>query len=524
MRTMIVAISAVLIFSVAVAGESTMAEPIWSVSQDGSLRFSPPPSWNKNELKIMLALPPNIDLADIVWPEDPKSRSVRVENKRIFGMDYFDGLQTMLPCLLHGGLDMASLSDAETHFKKLKLGSSDEELLARIGSASPRGLAPTLTVRWSLDRLLAVRLCGARKIKKALAPLQSIAGSKDEDTFVRDAASASIALIQDQPVQQQGKSLPPLQKSLAYLPQDYDLLILFRSCNAPYLRLPCRAIKQISDTEMKRLTEHSADQAGIKVWESMIQDFTVHDDVKFEINYELARAFGNARWDRGIIAIKDIAGQTSGPAAVMLEGSFPADRYRERLAKLKPETSDDLTVYRKPDAQAQFAFSTSELLYGKGLVLGSNKSSPSLASQWDYLQKMGIDGPESLWIHLRDTAPIVAGARPVGPFAFVRDLKSATVGLSADEKGTALKISLIFDSAENAKSAADGMKALQPMVAGQVEQILGKKNADADAIIAISQSAAIEVKGTALTVGLKAPDRTPQALLEMLAAILTAGN
>ncbi|GMV83188.1 MAG: hypothetical protein AMXMBFR7_43720 [Planctomycetota bacterium] len=509
-----------------VAGEASdhQAEIEWKVAPDGSLQFVAP-TWKKTGYKVQPPIPPAVSLADIIWPTEPMERSVKAfqQSKRVFWLEYFDGVQTMLPHFLHGGQDLASLSDPERHFQKLNLGVTDEDLIARAGKEPQPGLAKQMAERHHLDRILAVRLCGIRKLAKSKTVLSSLAAAKDADPHLREAARQSLAHIEgkDSRIAPSGTD----DFILAQVPSEFDILIVFRPALAPLWTQSWLGEKR-SNEELERFCKKDlkeyADNPN-NLW--FTQDMMACLDIGTEFSYEIARAFGNARCDRGMIALKvemmkrevppdlEMAG---GPSAfpqpkliaLALEGAFPKDRWKEHLADLKPAASGGFLVCRKDDALPAFAWSEKQVAVAMNPVLGAGVSKEREVQLAD-LRKAGIGAPAALLVMLRDHSLLSDEPQ----FAFLKPARLVTLSLATSAEAMDLEVAFHCGKAEDAQAIVKGFEPLLRQAAEGIRPPPGldKLKVLGDLAAALGQ-AKPAVKETNASVLIKIPC-TPETLM-----------
>ncbi|MEE9126963.1 MAG: hypothetical protein V3U11_07470, partial [Planctomycetota bacterium] len=104
------------------------------------------------------------------------------------------GLLGFIRLAFCGNQDLLSLTDAEYHFRKMKLPRTDVELRQRL-VMEPAGKTPALQRRAEMDRLLAVRLLQQRGVKGAKVELERLASDAAAGLFVRVAAKEALASL-----------------------------------------------------------------------------------------------------------------------------------------------------------------------------------------------------------------------------------------------------------------------------------------------------------------------------------------
>ena len=158
------------------ARELTDVELLWTIDDNGSLIAHPRPddvNTRREADSKEAILPPAKSIIDLF--ESPKA----MRTVSFSGIHY-------IQFLLHGGLDLASLTDADRHFNKLN--SDTQHRLDLILKSPLRDLTPALKARWDLDRLLAVRLSGTAWTAAIKDALSKTAIDEKADPFLRQAA------------------------------------------------------------------------------------------------------------------------------------------------------------------------------------------------------------------------------------------------------------------------------------------------------------------------------------------------
>lgn len=512
------------------AGEAPAhdAQIEWKVAPDGSLQCVTPPSWANAGFKVQPPVPPAVALADVIWPDGQTSRSIKPMqlSKRHFWHEYMDGIQRIVPHLLHGGLDLASQTDPERHFLKHKMGIADADLIARASQAPPPDLAKPLAERHALDRLLAVRLCGVRKIAQARPALEKLAAAPGGDAFLRDAARQSLALVDGKgPAAAPGGGDDFL---LAQAPAAYDILVVFRPTLAAFWKRPWYGEK-VSNAELEEHFRKSLkDDADVpnNAWFDM--DLVARIDIGTEMSYEIARAFGNARWDRGLLAVSfappaapaagqgggDEEGPPPGPVTKMrviaLEGAFLKERLRAQLAVFRPTDAGTFFTCRKDAGGEVFACSAERLVIAAAPQLETGAAaSKETAARVEALKKLGADRPAALWVYLRNLAELAKAP----PLAFAGRAKHATLALAALPGALELEVAFHCENAEAASAVAAGLQPLLKQAAQALSAPPMAKDKTLASLAAAFGAAAPAVKENTATVVIKVPC-TPESALD----------
>jgi hypothetical protein len=395
------------------------------------------------------------------------------------------GILGWLPFMFPGRVDLASHCDIAHHFRRLGLSLTDEALIERIATP-PEKLAEgePLLRRARLDRLLAVRLAGERRITGAREALLGIHRDPASEPFLRDAAWESLAALGDPPLPYPERRLPPLLTTLAGIPSSADVVVVVNQSRIPRwmgLAAAARAfgLRQ-ARTEIERL--------GAAVTPRDLATGLASLDAAGEAPYELARRFGNLRIDRTVAAV-DL---DAGPAVrLRMDGRFHPSRIREAFERegLEVEHTARLTIVRIPEEGAILEVSPDHFLVSIG-EWPSPEGGSLLATE---LGLAGATRGHAVWVHLRHPVP----GRLEPPLA---GLTRATLAMDF-AKGIRWRVSAEYVHDAAARVAARAVRD----ALGQAPPPL--QTADIDA----------ELNGPALTMVLALPGLSPEeALLRLM--------
>jgi hypothetical protein len=472
----------------------------WTVAKDGTLLVHPHPLNQR--------------------PDDPPESLV--DFGRGGNRTFLDDIKSMPPPYpflpwLGGGLSLAGLTDAEHHFRMLGLGLSDEALTLRVASPASRDMPEPLAVRARLDRLLAVRLCGQRKIAAARGALEGIARDAEADRLLRDAARQSLALLDGQRSLDVATDLPPLPEVLALLPGDYDILAVVRPHRAPILVRPCHAGKL---SGRRQLRSH-VKLLGGAVTPAHIIGCAMAIDVFGELNYELARSGMNFRLDR-VVTAGQVGILENGPThgTVVMEGVLPLEDATRLVLKKRSalersgaeiEQQDASFVIKHPNAEAEVSEGRVVLRFGPG---PRGRLAGGLDGEWGKLRELGVDGDDIFWAYQPDLSAVTEIMPDGEPFGELKFLESALIRVSCRE-GIEGSVTMRFWDEQAAVECqgyatrygsvlAEGLRTEFEVRPGSVLQRVATALAEARA----------ERAGTSLTETIAVRGVTPQELLE----------
>lgn len=373
---------------------------------------------------------------------------------------------------LPGTADSASLCDAEHHFKKLKLGSSDAEVLARMRATPEAKLMPALR-RARLDRILAVRLAGERKMQAALPTLKQMATDGELEPFLRRAALESAAAIE-------GKAMPPFRcreplAVLADVPANAQVVVMVDQRQVPRWKKPWR----IAYDGGIRTARKTIAMMGAAVTDSDLGAGQCQAEVPLEISYEIARQLGNHRrfwsvhgiWDSGVFT--------------HIEGDFDVDAIENEMQRAKVSAKNPFG----PGSRLTVQPDSVRINYGTAAAGG-------IAEE---LTRGGIGAGDAIWVRVRD----VSLFKPIAPML----VGVEEITLSVRLKG-GIEVNLV--AACKDEGTARGLKATVTMLLLQAPAPLVKH----------AKAAKIEPKGKHLFCSLKIEGKTPEDLLAAIAAEL----
>lgn len=370
---------------------------------------------------------------------------------------------------LPGTADSASLCDAGYHFKKLKLGSSDAEVLARIRAMPAAKFAPALR-RARLDRILAVRLAGSRKLEVALPVLKQIAANGELEPFLRRAALESAAAIE-------GKAVAPFRcrepsAVLADVPANAQVVVLVDQRQVPRWKRPWR----IAYDGGIRAARKTIAMMGAAVTDSDLGMGQCQAEVPLELGYEIARQLGNHRrlwsvhgvWDSGVFT--------------HIEGDFDVDAIESEMRRAKLSEAAPFG----PGSRLTVQPNSVRINYGTAEAGG-------IAEE---LTRGGIGAGDAIWVRVRDASLF----KPIAPML----IGVEEITLSVRLKG-GIEVNLV--AACKDEGTARGLKATVTMLLLQAPAPLAE----------YTKAAKIEPKGKHLFCSLNVAGKTPEDLLAEIA-------
>jgi len=295
------------------------------------------------------------------------------------------GLARTLTLYLPGALDLASQTDGDEHFRKLGLPTADGDVLARLEHDPERTGA--LGRRDALDRLLAVRLAGERRLKEAVAALCRLA--EDPDPFVSRAARQSLAAIAGQHPPP-APALEPLAKVLAALPAEAGLVVVIDQSRVPAWGEVPRLMREHG----MRRAQRQIEALGAAVAPLDYLHGQVALDADNELPYEIVRRLGNARADRSVFALTDQG------AYLVVEGRFEPARISAGLRELgcEPKTVDG-AVRVTFDLEVPCVLAVGERRLELAVNPSATPGGEALARE---LTAAGAGGTDAVWCHVRD--------------------------------------------------------------------------------------------------------------------------
>lgn len=483
----------------------------WSVKNDGSLWVKPHPEVVVPAGQEGVARPmmgnTKVSVDDLL-PDPAKIERFPdgqpVPRRNVLDIIWQGGLPSLLTLAVPGPLDLASLTDAENHFRQLKLGLTEHDLLKRVALPPPADLTAPLRTRANLDRLLAVRLCGQRRIKRAQPVLEKIADDEKVDPYLRQAARMSLAWIQGKADVRPARNVAPLRDDLTHIPADYDLLIVSNGHRAPALRRP----GYWGYLAGMRLVRQKMEAIGREVNPAVVAGgvYIIHESGEWL--YEAARIMGNLQWDRMTIAMKLPSRETpKAPISFVASGRFPADAMF-RPGTLKPVEKNGMKYYRREGLTAQVGVSNTRFAYHKNW-LPEKKTAASHAAE---LKEKGLHGRVWLFIHLKNAKAVAALGGPMG--AFSTGLQEATLRLTGGG-GVSLELKATYETEEQAANATAAFKTMVPAALAAIPFEL-KDGDRLSRIHAALLRTKISSKGNAATAKVKLTGETPETILEAL--------
>jgi hypothetical protein len=444
---------------------------------------------------------------------------------------------SLLPYLLHGGLDMASLTDVERHISKLMMGVSQYRICGHFnyfkqarrrrergdppGTFSKR-LAPMVS-RMQLDALMAMRMAGQMKLtadyRAELKPrLAEVIADAREDALIRAAARQTTALLDGAAPADVSANLPPLKDVLARLYYSPSILIVAHPHRAPLWNKPAAPGRMVSEMSMRDFVSKHADAI---TWMDLLAS-QFHRDAGGELPFELARVFGNARWDRVVAAVwfgrrNPIFSGGGIEWTIAMNGVFPADKWAEDFKELKPKDENGLKTFHA--AGVTVAFSSDTLIVGSRVRTAEEWMIPSVAAQWDKYSKAGADGKHILWLYFSRLALPELGIPLTNGFEGLKDI-IAQVAWNKPNLELRLSAAAVSDAQAQAVSARV-LEALKAM-GNAFEQPLFK-DSPARQLAPMLNAAVVGSDRTAITAAIQFKDLTPEALFNAWMSPATAG-
>jgi len=245
---------------------------------------------------------------------------------RLGGADGLDaalvegGLLGHLSRWMTGPRDVASQTDAEWHFSRLGLGLDEAALRARI-TAAPALDSAFLQRRAELDRLLAVRLAGQRKVAGLQGELARLAVDRGAPWDLRRAASEASLAIVGQRAPSPVHALEPLESALALMPAEPTVLLVIRQDRVQDTGWILARARPLMVAYFRQLNE----RMGFAPRPDTLAGIQRGLERTGELPYELARRFGNLHVLRTVLAL-EIVDRDVRELAVCLDGRLEPER------------------------------------------------------------------------------------------------------------------------------------------------------------------------------------------------------
>lgn len=248
------------------------------------------------------------------------------------------GAVGMFRVLFMGNRDFLSLADAEYVFRKRKLPRRDAEIRQRI-ALDASGDSALLQETAHLDRLLAVRIASARKLKSARGELLELAADTEADQLLRLAAEDALFAIMGRghkPATTH-KSPPRVEQTLAAVPQSYHLICTIQQRQVPaFSRLGHVARSLIMESILSDIRA-----AGGGVTPSMLAGAQFLADMGTILPYEFCLRLGNFRIIRATVTLL-LHGEHQQPLFwARIDGWFDPRKVRRALEDQDFKTEHD---------------------------------------------------------------------------------------------------------------------------------------------------------------------------------------
>jgi len=371
---------AVLLLATAAVAQDRYRDPFldlfWRVGPDGEVRAWP--DWRHGD-----AMEDTFEPRPLFPALAPKPSADDPEPERFADLFAHERKHLLLLALLSGPTDLASLCDAELHFRRLRMPLDAPFVWTRF-AAPPRGETAALRRRAELDRILAVRIEGMLQDQFGTGTLEELAGSAGTDPFLRAAAEQTLARIRG----------TPTSRAEAWIPDGLPADCSF------YATVDHRAIPP-APRMMRDVNGRHCLEARATFW-SMGASYTMEDllyaqwslDRAAEFPYELARRFGNVAPRRTWVAFRRTPELS---LAVHVDGLFETEPLRAAATELGASVEEEGKGVRVAHGEARLVVTptTAELRMGPQRSLLSDAA---LAE----LKAAGLGGGDAVWIHVRD--------------------------------------------------------------------------------------------------------------------------
>ncbi len=457
-----------LLLAAPLGAEEDLIETHWTVAEDGRLMGWPDP-----------ALGAGMEASPAPFPLFPPG----------LGGYASGGLYSLLPMLMPGRDDLASLGDAERHFRKLRKPLFGPGLETWIDGGPPwetTGRPGALLRRARFDRILAIRIAGRTGRNDLLPALDRVAADATCDPFARLAARDSAARVRGEAPP--SAELPPLDR----VPGDADFFLVIDQRRVPGWVEPWKRARAMGLANVREL----ADAIGSAVTPSFLLEGQWSLERAGEGPYELARQFGNARIDRLFLALREPKGGADFGGMLRIDGLFEIDVLRAFVTA---------TGFVQNEIEggwgAAFPGGGLEATPTRLLAWWNLPPAPPSAHAPDDLLAAGLGGGDAIWIHSRRKGD--------GGFLQLPAWESATLRV-AFEGGVRVRGEARFSGETDARNHAERILEFKTMDATP-----GAEPAAAARLQAILASLSATAEGRTVTVQVQAAGETPETLLEL---------
>jgi hypothetical protein len=300
-----------------------------------------------------------------------------------------------LAALALSGSDILAATDAEYHFRKLRLGTHPFLLDTRVHDPArytARGRPEPLVRRAQLDRILALRLAAAHKVEWLRRSLDAFVTDPSSNPFLR-------AVAQRELVRLTGKAA----RSLSWRPEELPADCTFYAC-IDWSRIPVPpGLVRACNLDAARRVRELSHCLGAAFRPELLGEAQWRIDRRAELPYEVVRRLGNLMLSRAWLA-----GTSLGRWEFHAQGLVEIEQVRQMLKDLAVEAREERGTLSFGVAGARIHASTSSV----GIVMPGDRdtkqASPALAEE---LKAAGFGADNAVWVYVRDAAGIPYLAR-----------------------------------------------------------------------------------------------------------------
>ena len=315
--------------------------------------------------------------------------------------------------LFHGDQDFLSLTDAEYHFRKLRLGSTDVDIRKRIAIV-PSNANPELRRREQLDRQLAVRLAQRRRLGSSKPELLGILRAEKSDPFLRAAAYDALRAVAPDSLGDmkppKSRAVPKAQDTLLAMPGEYDVVLRIAQARVPLLP----GLTTLGRMAWLGAILEDLRAAGGKISPAMLAGAHLISDQVSWIPYEVVRRFGNFRILRTTIAVRFTDEEQTPQLWFRLDGRFQPERIAARLRsgdRVKFRTEKGLLLTTCHGFRVELA-SDHVTFWSENYPLGARGRNA------EKLVAAGFAGADAVWCRVDDGTAVREVLPRFGTFPF----------------------------------------------------------------------------------------------------------
>lgn len=407
----------------------------------------------------------------------PILRGITVSGKGAVSYEWDDILDIMkssgplglINYMFSGPLDMASISDAETIFQKLRLGTSDRAVIERAGKKIDSSITPPIARRETLHRLLAVRLCGTRGLKKAEKALSQICADENRDIFLRKAAENSLTMIRGEgPVF--NKKIQSSESLLVFLPGAASIVISAAPGSFPVWKRPGFVCAQAGHSSMRRMAERiGKDKLSVC---DLSYGQAASQSVLYT-GYELAWIFGNFRISRIIAGLTFTPERDEPEITVAAEGRFFPEQFLKRHPYVPHSKKGGYYIFES-NSEYRLFISQKTAVVAHVTDVKDIRPDNSLERKADNMEQSGIGGP-GLNIVIADCGTCSSLLREVpagGQLSFKDDIVSAQLNVTYN-RGVSISAGITAASQEKAVKYCKYFQGIKLKAGNMLKTVLG---------------------------------------------------